>query len=201
MVATYMASMPAAMRGRRSGVTGNRRQAGMSMLETLVTIAVIAIALLGIAGMQMEALRGSQRSDLAAIAMLRVQDLIERMRVNPVGVAADLYDSLDTSIPNLTVDCASSACTAPDLAVFDHNRWNTQNAQALPGGRGRATDDGNNGIFWIAVLWTDKTLDCGGSGKPLCWDNSAGADALAACGAPTSGVVVNTRCFYVRSGV
>lgn len=169
--------------GRQAGPL---RQAGMTMLETLVTLTVVSTGLLGIAGMQVDALRSNQSSDLSSLAVQQTHDMVERMRANPAGVAADNYDNLGTNIPAIAVNCSANPCSAQQMAVYDHNRWNTANGLTLPGGAGRVTDTGNN-VFWIAVLWTDKTLDGATS-----WQ--AGTDAAVACGAP----VANTRCYFVR---
>lgn len=169
------------------GTLGARfRQAGISMLETLVTLAVVSTGLLGIAGMQVDALRTNQSADYASLAVQQAYDMVERMRANPVGVAANSYDNLDASIPDLAVNCAAAACTAQQLATYDHNRWNTGNGNTLPSGSGLVTDTGAN-TFWVAVRWHDKTLN-GGAG----WQ--AGTDAATACGAPAA----NTRCYFVR---
>lgn len=173
--------------GPRGGHPGVRfGQDGISMLETLVTLAVVSTGLLGIAGMQVDALRTNQSADYASLAVQQAYDMVERMRANPVGVAADNYDNLDTGIPALTVDCAVAACSTQELATYDHNRWNTGNGNTLPSGSGRVTDTGGN-TFWIAVRWHDKTLN-GASG----WQ--AGTDAATACGAPAA----NTRCYFIR---
>lgn len=177
----------ATLGGPRQGGLGARfRQAGISMLETLVTLAVVSTGLLGIAGMQVDALRTNQSADHASLAVQQAYDMVERMRANPVGVAANSYDNLDASIPAMAVDCAAAACTAQQLATYDHNRWNTGNGNSLPNGSGLVTDTGGN-TFWIAVRWHDKTLNAATG-----WQ--AGTDAATACGAPAA----NTRCYFVR---
>jgi type IV pilus assembly protein PilV len=164
-------------------------QAGFSMLEVLVTLVVLSTGLLGVANLQVAALRGNQGAYLASVAAQQAQDMAERLNANPAGVAANQYDSLDTSIPSVQVDCQSVACTPTQLAVFDHSRWNAINQMLLPSGAGQVSEI-SNGIFLIGVRWHDKQL-AGAAG----WQ--AGTDAATACGAPQA----DTRCFFLRHHV
>jgi len=156
------------------------------MLEVLVTLVVLSTGLLGVAKLQVEALRGNQGAYLASVAAQQALDMAERMKANPVGVAANQYDGLDAGIPGMQVNCLSADCTPTQLALFDHNRWNAANQALLPAGAGQINEIGG-GIFLIGVRWRDKQL-AGAKG----WQ--AGTEAATACGAPQA----DTRCFFLR---
>lgn len=160
--------------------------AGFSMLEVMVTLVVLSTGLLGVANLQVEALRGNQGAYLASVAAQQAQDMAERMNANRAGVDANLYDNLDASIPTLAVNCQSADCTPANLARFDQNRWNAANQALLPGGAGQVTEI-SNGVFLIGVRWQDRKL-ANANG----WQ--AGTEAATACGAPQAG----TRCFFLR---
>ncbi len=161
-------------------------QSGFSMLEVLVTLVVLSTGLLGVANLQVEALRGNQGAYLASVAAQQAQDMAERMNANPAGVAANRYDNLDAGIPGAQADCQNANCTPTSLALFDHNRWNTANQALLPGGAGQVREI-SDGIFLIGVRWRDRQL-ANASG----WQ--AGTEAATVCGAPQAG----TRCFFLR---
>ncbi|MDD5389223.1 MAG: type IV pilus modification protein PilV [Gallionellaceae bacterium] len=174
---------------RHSGtrhVPTSSRQAGFSMLEVMVTLVVLSTGLLGVANLQVEALRGNQGAYLASVAAQQAQDMAERMNANRAGVDANLYDHLDASIPAMPVNCQSADCTPTNLSVFDHNRWNATNQALLPSGAGQVTEI-SNGVFLIGVRWYDRKL-ANANG----WQ--AGTEAATACGAPQAG----TRCFFLR---
>ena len=59
-----------------------RREGGFSMVEVLVTLLIIALALLGTAGLQAYSMRLSQSSVLRSQAVFLVADLSERMEAN-----------------------------------------------------------------------------------------------------------------------
>ena len=172
-------------RGTRFG-SSPATQAGFSMLEVMVTLVVLSTGLLGVANLQVEALRGNQGAYLATLAAQQALDMAERIKANPQGVSANQYDAIDTGIPTLQVDCQSVSCTPTQLAVFDHNRWNTANQALLPSGSGQVSAIATR-TFLIGVRWNDKQL-AGATG----W--RAGSDAATACGAPQA----NTRCFFLR---
>ncbi len=163
------------------------RQTGFSILEVLISMVVLSTGLLAVANLQVTALRGNQSAYLASLAAQQAQDMAERMNANPVGVSANQYDAVDTTIPAVPVDCQSATCTPAQLAVYDHSRWNTANQTLLPGGAGVVHHDAASGIFLIGVRWSDKQL-AGANG----WQ--AGSAAATVCGAPQA----NTRCFLLR---
>lgn len=162
-------------------------QRGQTLIEVLVTVVVMSLGMLGMAGLQVQALQGNQQAHLDTVAANQVQDMAARIRANPAGVTTNSYDALGASIPTPGKNCYSQSCTPGELAVFDHAQWNTANTNLLPGGMGRVTDSGSN-RFWIAVTWTDKSLE-GENG----W--TTGTDAATACGTPAA----NTRCYFVQA--
>lgn len=54
-------------------------QHGASLLEILITILIVAFALLGIAGLQLASVRYQQTAHLRATAMTQVQTMAERL--------------------------------------------------------------------------------------------------------------------------
>lgn len=53
------------------------------MIEVLVTLIVLALGLLGVAGLQIQALRGGQEGLQRSHATMLVNDALDRMRANP----------------------------------------------------------------------------------------------------------------------
>jgi type IV pilus assembly protein PilV len=121
-----------------------RVQRGVALLEILVSIVVLAIGLLGYAGLQAVSLKNSASAYQRSQATLLANDIIDRMRANRVQSAPGSY--------NIAVGSASggSALAAQDLAD-----WKTLLANALPGGDGSVTVD-TNGNVTVTVVWVDK---------------------------------------------
>lgn len=117
----------------------NRRhaQAGFTMLEVLVSILVIAVGLLGMAGLQMQSLRAGHSAYYRSIATQLAYDMGDRMRGNLSGVLANGYNrtGIATDYATAVANCNTTAgCVAADLAKNDAYEWQQMVQTLLPGG-------------------------------------------------------------------
>lgn len=102
------------------------RESGTTLIEVLITILVVAIGLLGVAGLQAKAVSNSSDSIMYSRAAFLASDIIERMRNNVRGVRNGLYGrSIGGPTVNLTTDCtaAGAVCSESELANFDMYQW------------------------------------------------------------------------------
>lgn len=65
------------------------RQSGIGLIEVLVTVFILAIGLLGIAGTQLMSKRANYEATQRTTATLLANDILERMRANSAPTAAD----------------------------------------------------------------------------------------------------------------
>ena len=99
-------------------------QQGFSLIEILVAVLVIAIGLLGVAGMQLIGLKGNQQSFSKNQAAHHAQAILEKMRGNPAGVISNKY-IFDSSTYDCAVEpaknCAlvASVCDTEEIANHD----------------------------------------------------------------------------------
>ncbi|PWQ98608.1 type IV pilus modification protein PilV [Leucothrix pacifica] len=105
-----------------------RTQRGFSLMEVLVSVIVLSIGLLGLGGLQMTSLKGSNNAHFRTVASLAATDLADRMRANPIAVAAAHYESayvLATCKNPPEKLCESTVlCTPEELADYDVFRVN-----------------------------------------------------------------------------
>ncbi len=100
--------------------TRPRHQTGLTLIEVLIAVVVLAIGLLGIAGLQSAALSNNLISYQYTQASSLAQAMIERMRANRDGVRNGAYAiAADATPPAAAVNCASSACTSAQQAQWD----------------------------------------------------------------------------------
>ena len=88
-----------------SDPSAQRRQRGISLIESLVAIVVMALGILGILGVQMRTLTDTQAGVRRAQAIRLIEDLGERLQNNP-----DALGNLSTytTKPDLApVSCSS----------------------------------------------------------------------------------------------
>ncbi len=113
---------------------------GFTLVEVLVTIVVVSIGLLGLAGLQINGLRANMSSETRSKATLLASDIVERMRANLTGVDANAYSNIIVNAANCAAPAAilcgnTSAgdavnCTAPQMAAFDVWVWGCGTAAA-----------------------------------------------------------------------
>jgi type IV pilus assembly protein PilV len=142
------------------------------MLEVLVTLAVVAIALLGTAGLQLYAMRLNQGGQFRSQAVFLVADIAERMEANKAGAVAGLYAvTLSSTVTTAATDCSTAACNQTALAAYDLSAWQNSIAAILPQGSWLITQDtaGNPSTYTITVNWVDRrsntTYATAGSGE------------------------------------
>ena len=110
---------------------------GFTLIEILITVFVIGIGLLGMAGVQVMAKKTTYDATQRTLASQAAQDILTRMRAN-AGVAAAYVtaDAVATTAPATACDLAD--CTPEALAVWDLYRWGRTLAEG-----GEIDDEGN----------------------------------------------------------
>ncbi|MEB8433832.1 type IV pilus modification protein PilV [Cocleimonas sp. KMM 6892] len=103
------------------------KQSGFSLIEVMIAALILSIGILGVAGLQIVGMKGTQHSYMKQQAANIVYTLTERMRANRQGVIGGFY-LVDNANP---VDCSGAApgcnsstanCSAANIAAFDlHN--------------------------------------------------------------------------------
>jgi type IV pilus assembly protein PilV len=63
--------------------TRNARQYGFTLLEVLVTVIIMTIGMLGVAGLQLASMRSNHSAYLRTQATIAAYSLIDRMRADP----------------------------------------------------------------------------------------------------------------------
>lgn len=135
-----------------------RNQSGFSMIEVLVTVVILAVGLLGVAGVQALGLRTANVAlDHNTVTSLAVE-ITERMRANPIAFQNDDYlGNYDTDNPAEGQECLQ-ACTPAQRAVSDLVNWYSRlsdlnNASAVITRAGSVAE--------VEISWVDAGLGFG----------------------------------------
>lgn len=112
------------------------RQSGFTLIEVLVTVFVLAVGILGVAGMQAVSVRESGNIYHRTQADMLVADIVDRMRANRnearLGAASSYLD--DPSAAAAT-DCSTNTCDEATLAAHDLYEWQQSlERSSLPSG-------------------------------------------------------------------
>lgn len=120
-------------------------EAGTTLVEVLITVVLVSIGLLGLAGLQLMTVQNSNSSTERFEATTLARDILERMRANRQQALIGTYDV-----------ALGTAPSAAGVAGDDLDAWKAALA-ALPGGDGAV--EVVDGIVTITVNWTDASDD------------------------------------------
>lgn len=153
------------------------RANGFTMIEVLVSVFVLAVGVIGAAGMQLTALRTAQQSTFQTIALQLASETADKMRINyrqmkladnaNLFLNVDYKSAADTPVTAPRVMCYQSDCNDEELAKFDIYELKTR-VKALPGGRVRICRDATP---WDnaagAFQWACSAPEASGNNAPL----------------------------------
>jgi len=146
----------------------SKQQHGLSLVEILVTVLILAVGGLGIASLQLAGLKYSSGSYARTQAVILSDDMANRLKSNraaALNLQADgsigdpsAYEAATFAAPGAVgQDCLTQTCDADELATYDIAQWRNEIARTLPAGRGRITitDIAATGQrqFNIAMRW------------------------------------------------
>ncbi len=149
----------------------NSKQTGYSIVEVMISVLVLAIGFLGMAGLQATSLQNSQRSVLRTQAAYLSYEILDKMRSNNSAPAYNAYKGASGALGAVT-NCLAQECSDAQLANFDVAEWRCSLGQeaacsalpdgafagldnALPGGTG-VIEDGVNGAVKITIQWDES---------------------------------------------
>jgi type IV pilus assembly protein PilV len=155
------------------------RQAGLSLIESLVALVVLALGIMGLAGVQTRLLVETRTANSRAIAVGLIDDLTNRMALNrlaaigrplPLPAVSSLYTFAWSAAMPASQDC-TNLCTAAQLAQSDLFLWRTAVNAALPGAQATvfqlAAANGDPRQLGIAIGWplNEKQVKDGTAGS------------------------------------
>lgn len=165
------------MRRETSGLAA-RAQSGFTMIEVLVTIAILVIGLLGLAAMQTLATLAELEAYQRSQALVLVRDMADRMSGNKANIVSYVAADVGTA----TAPCAGLVGAALDLCEWG-NQLNGSSEKAEAGARNVGAMIGARGCivrvdpqtFLVTVAW--QGLSRAGIPVEACGAGAYGDDA------------------------
>jgi len=149
------------------------RAAGFSLLEVLISLVIMSVGLLGIAGLMTGTLKTNDSAAMRTQATALAYNMIDRMRANIFAVsngnyAVSMPASAATSTLSTTCTGAGAGCSSATLATYDINQWEYELAHSLPQGRGSisTTQAATATTLTVTVLWNDSRANRALGGAP-----------------------------------
>jgi type IV pilus assembly protein PilV len=166
------------------------RQRGFSLIEVLVTLVILMVGLLGLAGAMVHSHRAETESYQRVQAMILLQDMVTRINTNRKVASCYVFTTnAVTGAPFLGTDstttapaCAVGTAAQQERVANDLAQWNTllqgaaevsdgTNVGAMIGARGCISYDAVAKIYLVSVAWQGigKT-----SAPPASWNCGKG---------------------------
>ncbi len=132
--------------------------AGFSLLEVLVGLIILAVGLLGLAGLQMKSLKQNNEAYLRSQATLQAYDILERIRANRSDAHNGWYAIDFDDIPD--------SADLPPTVYTDLQSWKNATQTILPGpGRGRivtvdlsnSTENDFQSFVTVTIQWRESS--------------------------------------------
>src|SRR5690606_8375471 len=109
--------------------------------------------LLGMTGMQNEALKYNHAAFLDSQAQFLLADMVERIRANPTSTTYGIAFVEDETVP--TVNCTTTTCTSAQMSLWDISEWRAmvEDAAYLPEGESAIVFDPLTNIYTISIRY------------------------------------------------
>jgi len=149
------------------------QQSGFAMLEVLISIFVLTIGLLGLAGLQLTNAQHNHSAQLRSQATIFAYDMLDRVRANPVAFNAGTYNlptaAVQANCLN-TTGCTPALMAGNDMYEWSAAAYNSSISNILPNGQtvicidSTSNDgadaanhacDGLGTIYAVKIWWED----------------------------------------------
>ena len=145
-------------------------QTGMTLIEVLVSMLLLAIGMLGIAGLQAATSRYNVNTTARSEIAVLLSDFADKVRGNPDAAgnnfvtgatsttAYAITSNWNTQAADtlaISKDCLTTSCTSTERATYDMLSWRTKVRASAPQGASWVTGDRSSG-FNVTLMWFDK---------------------------------------------
>lgn len=130
------ARLPVLLTDRQAG--RDAQAAGFSLIEVLISLVIIAVGMLGVAGIMALSMNNDTSSRLQSLAALEATSMATAIQTNQaywVNGAGATYSGTAPTASSQACN-GTTACTASDIASEDLSNWGYTIAQSLPNGTG-----------------------------------------------------------------
>lgn len=147
-------------------------QAGVSLIEVLISIVIASVGLLALAGVNASSIRYTKMSQYRSTAALLANDIGERMRANVAGgfnyaLAIDFATQATAPavpatrchyIPVVNPNPFLINCTAAEMATDDMHSWRGRIRAQLPEGSAYIVFQNAQNAADVWVAWRDPSV-------------------------------------------
>jgi type IV pilus assembly protein PilV len=125
------------MTGNAAEMPTMSREAGFSLIEVMIALVIIAVGMLGVAGIMALSMNNDDASRLQSLAALQAASMATAMQANKAYWVSGAGATISQTAPNTSSTlCNGAVCNAANMATEDLSNWGYSLAQTLPNGSG-----------------------------------------------------------------
>ena len=133
---------------------------GLTLIEVMITVLILASGILGTAALQSRSLKFNNQAYLNTHASMLAYDMLDRIIANKAySIDGAGYSASRGNIPSsYPVDCETGTCEPDELATYDIDQWKFLLNQHLPNADGTitASDTPEGRSYTIIVFFDDS---------------------------------------------
>ena len=147
------------------------KQKGFSLIEALVAFLILSVGMLGIASLQTMSLKSGHTAALRTVAVMKVDEILESMRSNPIALLNYAAGTADMGTDNgcSQTSVASANCTPAQMALDELFRWKRSLIEALPNNAGTTATviitppvpPATMNLVVVSVNWNERDQETG----------------------------------------
>ncbi|WP_370981557.1 type IV pilus modification protein PilV [Agaribacterium sp. ZY112] len=152
-------------------VRTQKNQTGVALIESLISLFILAIGLLGILAMQATGIKSAQRAEYSSMVPVLASDIVDRIYAyDDVDVTTDddAFNAINTDSVAAPPTCqtAAAGCTKEDQKKLIVGQWANEVKSNLPMGRADISLAAS-GLYTVTIMWDNDNLQptgtaCGG---------------------------------------
>ncbi|MDP0561293.1 MAG: type IV pilus modification protein PilV [Candidatus Endonucleobacter sp. (ex Gigantidas childressi)] len=147
-------------------IKNKKRELGFGLMEVLVSFFVLAVGILGMAGLHSRSIQYNHTAYLQSRGMILATDMLNRILINKAQALTtnNYVTGADDAIPsscsstNYPDTCESGSCLPDQLARYDIDQWKFQISCQLPDASGAITykEHGDSRIYIILLSFENN---------------------------------------------
>lgn len=118
---------------------------GFSLIEVLVALVILAVGLLGVAGVETLSLKKTGQANVRSLAVMDTENLLERIRAN--------FQDASNFVKSKSQDCSGSNCST---ALAD---WQRQVITDIPTAKTEVAVNGDTAT--VTIYWQEQAFGGG----------------------------------------